>query len=190
LLQFDLMEAAPAPAAAEAPAQAPSAPQPVVAQSELDPTTPTEIPPPEWTVSRIALAIPDSPGTGIAPVAAGGGAGAGAGGSGVYDPYAGAAPLPLERPGAGSGGALALDLGALDALRRRVERALPACAGTVVLAVKVAPTGIVMDAAVRGGTASPAAKTTMRNALLGKQLFRGAAGRPEDRQLPEIAFCA
>jgi hypothetical protein len=187
VLQFDLSAPAPSTRPAEALARARQAAQPVVAESELDVTTPTDIPPPEWTVSRIALPVPEPLGQGASMASGGGGAGAGAGGSGVYDPFAGAAPLPLDRGAAGA--SAALDAALLDALRRGVERALTSCGGTVLLAVRVGPGGIVMDASVRGGSAPPAAKAMMRSALLGKQLFRGGA-QPGDRQLPEIAFCA
>jgi hypothetical protein len=191
VLQFDLAAAAGPPVAAAPAAAAARAPEPALQDNAVDTSARTDLPPPEWSVSRIAMP-PAAPSDRPTVEVGGSQAGAGAGGRGAYDPYAGAAPLPLNRataPAPPAAGALILDTHALAAVRQGVERRLAACRGTIVFSVRVSPTGVVLDAAARGGTAAPAAVSAVRGALLGKPLFRGRAAGAEERQLPEIMLC-
>ncbi len=123
-----------------------------------------------------------------APSSAGaaGGASSGASGGGgeAFDPYAGAAPVRREA-GQASAGALELDKAALEAIRKLVGRSLASGHGTAQAYVRVSPAGIVVDAAVTGGTASPQAKAALRRTLLGKRLF-SAGGSAADARMVSL----
>jgi hypothetical protein len=204
----------PASAAPSSSSEARQAPQPRPAAqtaSDIDATAATELPP-EWTVSRLpAEARPRSQASSEsaaadAPVGPGGaGAGAGQGGSDVYDPYAGAAPLRRERDaaaapsigervlgffgfGPASAGGLTLDETALEAIRRAASRSLPAGGGTVELEVRVSPTGMVLMAQMRGGSAPREAGEALAKALIGKRLYRGSAADAQTLFLPPLSL--
>ena len=189
---LELSSAAPeAPAVA---AQAPATTAAVAPQPEVDTTVTTEVPPPEWTVSRIRLSPPFTVSSQPATAAAGAaGVGASGAGNGTFDPYAGAAPVRLQ-PGqpspAGAGGDAGpqLDRALLDAIRYSVSRSLRSGHGTVLLAVRISSDGVVIEGAVKSGTASPEAKARFRQALLRRRLFAPTAGtRTVDLPLVELS---
>jgi hypothetical protein len=215
LMSFALSDPASAAASASEPEQVP---QPRVERapvSDVDSTAPTDLPPPEWTVSRLPPAQSQRPaaasgsafaGTSAGAGASGAGAGAGQGGTQVYDPYAGAAPLRMNESGAGASSTANMSLGArvlgflgldrpaaagltldetaLEAIRRAVERSLPGRRGTAEITVRVSPTGMVLEASARGGSAPAEARSALGRALIGKRLFSGAAVEAQTLTLP------
>jgi hypothetical protein len=185
-----------------APARNPPPVQPAAAapaSSAVDATAPEMPLPAEWTVSRLppsALASAAPPAGGRA---SGMGQGAGQSGAGAYDPYAGASPLPLNRESAVPSFAgrvlgflgfeqdsFALDEAALEAVRLAVARSLPGQAGTAEIVVRVSPTGMVLEADARGGSAAPRAREALARALRGKRLFRGTAATARVMTLPVL----
>ncbi|HMJ92585.1 MAG TPA: hypothetical protein VK472_00650 [Allosphingosinicella sp.] len=197
--------AAPAREKAEVPPLPPAAVQP----SDVDASAQSGLVP-EWSVSRLPPrpAPPSASPSPAAGASAGaspgtGAAGAGSGGAEVYDPYAGAAPLRRERgaPAAPSlgdrvlgffglgpqaAGGLTLDEGALEAVRRAVARALPGRRGTAELTVRVSPTGVVLEANARGGSAPVEVRDALGRALVGKRLFLGSAVDAQTLTLPTL----
>lgn len=208
----------PASAAASARGEPEQVAKPRVEQapvSDVDATAATDLPVPEWTVSRLPPAPSPKPaaasGSGVAGASTGAGAsgaGAGRGGTENYDPYAGAAPLRRDPSGAGatstgdrSLGArvlgffglgqpatvgLTLDENALEAIRRNVERGLPGRSGTAEIVVRVSPTGMVLEASARGGSAPAEARGALGRALIGKRLFSGTAANAQTVTLPVL----
>ena len=181
--------------------------------SEVDASMSASLPPQEWTVSRLPpAASPPSAaasGSALAGASAGPGnpgAGSGGGRKDVYDPYAGAAPLRREDPGSGTAGSLgtrvlgffgfgergetglSLDRAALDAIRFNVERSLPGRKGTAEILVRVSPTGMVLEADARGGSAPPEVLLALRRALIGKRLFSGTAANAQTLTLPVLSL--
>lgn len=159
--------AAPAP-----PAQSPAPATPLA--PAVDITVANALPPPEWSVSAIAAPAQ-------AAVAEPAGTSGSAGGEGDYDPYAGAAPIRADPRSAG--GAVVLDVVALEAIRNTVSRSIRNGHGTALLAVRVSPAGIVLAAVVKEGSASGEAMRVLRDALIGKRLFRPRAGSGESLQI-------
>lgn len=187
----------PGGAAAAQPLPTPVLPPPPAQQSELDASVPDALPPPEWTVARIAL--PEAAEDRAAPpqrqqLSAGAGgsglSGSGAGGAGVYDPFAGAAPLRREAASGpqASGATLALNRPLLDSVRRALGRSHPGARGTVTLSVRVSPDGMVVEATPRGGTAPAEAKEALRRAVIGLRLFSGTAPAPQLLELPLLTL--
>lgn len=189
MMRFDLPAQTPA-GGAETPDRRPV---PAERPSEVDATARTPLPPPEWSVARIAAAQASAAPAAPAEAQPGAGGGAGSGGSGLYDPFAGAAPLSRERvpPGAAAAGSAAagsagLDQARIEAARRQVQAALPGVKGTMDMIVSVSAAGDVLDAVPQGGSASAAAKEAFRRALIGARLF--GAGGPRRVALPRISF--
>jgi hypothetical protein len=198
LVSFDLSAAAAAGAERAKPAAAAAAVPAPPQMNEVDLSAESDLPPVEWTVSRISLPAPEPDRPALADAAAGGeGAGdggRGAGGTGVYDPFAGAAPLRRPNEAAASsvaaGRGLALDRALLERLREAVERELAAGGGTVELIVRVSPTGTVLAATVAGGSAPADVKEAFRAAVAGRPLFRGTAGGAQQWRLPAVTLRA
>ncbi len=212
LMSFALSDPASAESASDNEAR--QTPQPRVEQapvSEVDATAPTDLPVPEWTVSRLPPTPSPHPAAASGSALAGAspglgqpGAGPGRGGNSVYDPYAGAAPLRRDDPGASADSSLgarvlgflgfgqadaaglSLDEAALEAIRSNVERSLPGRRGTVEIMVRVSPTGMVLETSIRGGSAPADAISALRRALIGKRLFSGAAANVQSLPLPVL----
>jgi hypothetical protein len=167
--------------------------QPQQATAQVDASTPSAAPNPEWTMTRLTGA-PAMP----AGDEGGGSSGSGRGevGPGGYDPYAGAAPLrrgdglarPERRvPGLLSDDAdLAIDQAVLEAARRLVAAKLPGQAGTVEVTVRVSATGVVIEAAAHSGSAPLAAREALAKALIGKRIYREAVSSPGIFTLPTV----
>jgi hypothetical protein len=143
--------------------------------------------------------------------------GSGAGGGSGYDPNAGAAPLRRDDP---SGGAYAqaptpppsiatrimgflglatpapppaafdLDEAALATARADAAGRLKGARGSVVFAVRISPTGMVLDAVIKRTSLSRPAAMAVRAAILGRRLFlpRGPVGDGGTVELPPIAI--
>lgn len=80
-------------------------------------------------------------------------------------------------------GQLELDLAALEAIRNSVSGSIRSGHGTALLAVRVSPAGIVLAAFATGGTASGQALRALREALIGKRLFRPGRGTRDSLQV-------
>ena len=144
--------------------------------------------------------------------------GSGGGGSGSgYDPNAGAAPLRRDDPSSGAY-ALApspppsigakimdflglstpatppatfdLDQAALATARADAAGRLKGARGSVVFAVRISPTGMVLDAVIKRSTLSRTAAMAVRAAILGRRLYlpRGPVGDGATIELPAIAI--
>ena len=169
-------------------------PPPPAEASDLDVTAPDALPLPEWTVARLALpqVAPASAAVPAAQKAGAGSAGAGAGGGGVYDPFAGAAPLRSKAaaspPGRGGTVAPVLNRRLLESAQRAVRQTHPNSRGTVVLAVRVSPDGVITEAILKGGTASGGAKEALKRALVGLQLFFPNGAGPREVELPVVVL--
>jgi hypothetical protein len=127
----------------------------------LDLSEPADLPPTEWSVTRMRVASPaetKAPGqaTGFAA------AGAGQGGGPRLSEFVGF--------GDGIGGQLLLDEPMLEAARLAALGALPPARGTALIFLRVAPSGVVTEAVVRGGSREMA--MALRRELLGKKLFQ------------------
>jgi hypothetical protein len=211
LMQFDLSDGAPASGSAEQRLVRLEAP----VTSEVDVSIASDLPPPEWTVSQLPPAAdPQRPsrastadaGLGAASGVGGTGAGEGPGRGGGYDPYAGAAPqwrssedraedrspggrvLGFAGLGQPSTGGLVLDEAVLEAIRRGVAGAWPGRAGTVELVLRVSPTGMVLEAKARSGSAPADVMDAFARALIGKRLYRGSATTAQTVILPGLSL--
>jgi hypothetical protein len=145
---------APSPPASARPASAPAA------TTVVDLSEPADLPPPEWSMStmRVArLSEPQASPSGALSASAGGGKGSG--------------PRLSEFVGFGDGigGQLLLDQPMLEAARLAALGAVPGAQGTALIFLRVAPTGIVTEAVIRGGSREMA--SALRRELLGKKLF-------------------
>jgi hypothetical protein len=90
--------------------------------------------------------------------------------------------------GPAEAGGLTLDEDALEAILRTASRSPRARAGTVELEVRVSPTGMVLAARVRGGSAPREAGEALRQALIGKRLFHGSASDAQILALPPLSL--
>ena len=183
VFQISEQDAAEAPAAASASVAAEAAAPP---QQEVDASTETELPPPEWALVRLP---PQPRSRAEAAPSTRGGAGSATAGGGVYDPFAGAAPMRREETGGErSAGGFILDRAALEALLRRAARSLGGVGGTVEFLVGVSAEGVVVEAHPAGGSAGDEIGRRLAPALVGQRLFRPAAAsaRPRSLRLPAI----
>jgi hypothetical protein len=146
------------PSSASAPAPAPAAPP--SPPTMLDVSTPADLPPLEWSVSSIRVARAEAA---QAPAEGAGLASSGNGRSG--------GPRLSEFVGFGDGigGELLLNEPMLEAARLAAVGAVPGSRGTALVFLRVAPSGIVTDAVIRGGSREMA--SALRRQLLGKKLF-------------------
>jgi hypothetical protein len=178
----------------------------------LQPTPPA----PPTPVTAASAASGSS--TGIAAGGTGRGAGAGSGGSG-YDPNAGAAPLRrddlaggstisaaptpsstlgewlmgflgLSKPALPPATTFDLDGTALEAARRDAMTRLKGARGSVIFAVRISPTGMVLDALPKQATLPRQAVAAVRSAILGRRLFvpRGGVSDGATLDLPAITL--
>jgi hypothetical protein len=183
-------EPAPEPPAAAAAKAAPAQIPPAVPVT-VNVSAASQLPPPEWTVSRIASALPAQ--NGPLSAAPGGGSGAVAGG-GVYDPFAGAAPL--RKPGSlvrdasingmvpvGTESSFRLDDAMFAQLRAALAKAHPQVRGTVELNLSVSADGTVLAARPQGGSIAAAIGKDVAGRIVGKRLFLGLTSAIEGLQL-------
>lgn len=143
---------------ASKPAPVPAAPPSPPTVLEL--SAPADLPPLEWSVSSMRVARADSA---QAPAAGAGAASSGTGRSG--------GPRLSEFVGFGDGigGELLLNEPMLEAARLAAVGAVPGSRGTALVFLRVAPSGIVTEAVIRGGGREMA--SALRRELLGKKLF-------------------
>ena len=156
LTLYDLPDPGATGGAAAKPVEAAASAQPTV----LDLSEPADLPPAEWSLTRIRVARPTQA---SAPGQASGFAASGAG--------QGGGPRLSEFVGFGDGigGQLLLNAPMLEAARLAALGALPPARGTALIFLRVAPSGVVTEAVVRGGSRQMA--TALRRELLGKKLF-------------------
>jgi len=179
---ISLTLASPEPEPPAASAASPPPPAAAAAASQVDLSARTELPAPEWTVSRIVSALPARNGE----VAQASSAKPGKGG-GVYDPFAGAAPMRgndalvwdasikgFVQSGAES--SLRLDEANFAQFRTAFARAHPTLRGTIELDLNVSAEGIVLSAAPPAGSLAQTAEASVGAALLGRRLFLGTTG--------------
>lgn len=162
----------------------PPPPPPSATAAEVELTTPSLLPPPEWSVTRITSPQPMPPAPAVAAGSAAAAAGTSGGGPSTYDPFAGAAPL--RDPNAEAGGSLfgsapaqgrwELDETAFRAAIAAARRA-GAAGGNVVWRARVSGTGEVVEIDILGGSASERTRTALRSSLLGRRLFRARSGQ-------------
>ena len=128
---------------------------------EVDLSTPTDLPEPEWTVTRIRAPRPAPSSESVA------------GDSLAGDSSGRGSPPRLNQFvgfGDGAGGELLLDKALLEAARQAAIRSVPDSKGTALVFLRVSPSGKVMNAVIKGG--SSAVVTALRRELVGKQLFQ------------------
>ena len=129
----------------------------------VDLTSPSDLPAPEWTMSRMTaqrpLAAPRS-------ASASAGAASGDGGGGAAGPRL----SQFVGFGDGIGGEMLLDEDLLEAVRLAAMRAFPDARGTALIFLRVSPSGTVTGAVVKG--ASRDIGLALRRELMGKKLFR------------------
>jgi|GEM_PF-5644429 len=129
----------------------------------VDLTSPSDLPAPEWSMSRVAvqrpLAAPRSD-------SASAGAASGEGGGGTVGPRL----SQFVGFGDGIGGEMLLDEDMLEVVRLAAIRAFPEARGTALIFLRVSPSGTVTGAVVKG--ASRDIGLALRRELIGKRLFR------------------
>jgi hypothetical protein len=129
--------------------------------SEVDLSTPADLPKPEWSMARIRVprGAPSSEAL--------------AGESAQGDSSGRGSPPRLNQFvgfGDGAGGELLLDKVMLEAARQAAIRAFPDSKGTALVFLRVSSSGKVMGAVIKGGGRDVA--FALRRELLGKQLFQ------------------
>jgi hypothetical protein len=160
--------AQPAPPAAmftlsplSAPESSPPRAEPVtlaMVQTPPDLSLATDMPVPEWSMTRIRAPARSS------TDGAASGSAAGGGGARRLRDFIGF--------GDSRGGELLLDEGKLEQARQTAMRAVPDARGIVMLFLRVSPAGIVLAVESRGGSVDAASLAALKQALLGEKLFQ------------------
>lgn len=174
-------------------------------ETEIDLSTPSDLPTPEWSVTRIQVERPRQAAPAPAPAEYEAArmvrAGAAGSGAGQYDPYAGAAPSRRQQALAASSvqqrklrelvdfdeTGFRMDRTVFEAARRQVLRQRDA-RGAVQLIVRISSTGAVLSVDSESAGVSPAVVEALRRALIGEQLFIRTGPHPETKwvRLPVI----
>ncbi len=170
-----------------------------VTSPKLQPIAETA-PPVEWSVERITISggVSENRVSNADKSAQGGAADKGQSG-GAYDPYAGAAMLPLDRnlsadavagvridwpAGEGANAWNAANRRALIEWLRTLKRRLPQSQGSILLKLKTNEDGAVMAADIMGGDALPQIKQFIANHA--KANLRLSIGTPSEMLMPEL----
>lgn len=130
------------------------------AATEVDLSTPADLPKPEWTVASIRVPRTASAAASLAGAVSDQG-GTGRGGASQLKQFVGF--------GDSIGGELLLDKAMLEQARLAAVRPFPDAKGSALIFLRVSPTGTVTSAVVKGG--SRAIGTAFQRELVGKRLF-------------------
>jgi len=175
LINLTSLDGAAAKISVQAPAAAPSKPTTIETTKMTDP-------PPEWSMTRIRVAQPAIQAPAASPslfaygasASANMGQGNGAGREAGYDPYAGAAPLPLRPRAAASIGPsprAQLDEAMFRAVQDTVARRLGANAGLYVISARLSRQGEVIGIEIMSGSADRNVMSAFQDILIGKRLY-------------------
>lgn len=149
----------------------------------VDLSTPADLPAPEWSMARMAVQRPmAAPRSDSASAGAAAGEGGGQAGQSRLSRFVGF--------GDGIGGEMLLDKDMLEVVRLAATRAFPDAQGTALIFLRVAPSGTVTGAVVKGGSRDIG--LALRRGLIGKKLFqvRSAFSEPALVALPPVSLSA
>jgi hypothetical protein len=164
-ISLDMLPA-PEPPAAEA-AKAPPAEPAAAAPVTVDTSAPSQAAPPEWTVSRIASALPGGNGSAAAAKR----------GSMVRDATINAL-VPV-----GTESSFRLDDAMFAQLRAALTKAHPRMRGTVELNLNISADGMVLAAEPQGGSIAAAIGRDVAGRIVGTRLFLGLTSAIDGLQL-------